>query len=133
VRLRRAIRRVLEIGDVNDSRLILVLPLESTRSSGPPSGDHALCRIQERNRHALVSLTFQILFHGSEITRISDRSMEDVDGPSIAKSVYEDVFKGNSEYINPDDIAYALDAAVRRLRHEEEDPRRWATYVHLGI
>jgi hypothetical protein len=59
--------------------------------------------------------------------------MEDVDGPRIAKSVYEDVFKDDSEYIDPDDIAYALDAAVRRLRREEKDPRRWAPYIHLGM
>jgi hypothetical protein len=59
--------------------------------------------------------------------------MGDVDGPRVAKSLYEDVFKGDSEYINPDDIAYALDAAVRRLRHEVKDPMRWAPYIHLGI
>jgi hypothetical protein len=59
--------------------------------------------------------------------------MEDVDGPRVAKSLYEDVFKGESEYINPDDIAYALDAAVRHLRDEVKDPMRWAPYIHLGI
>jgi hypothetical protein len=59
--------------------------------------------------------------------------MEDVDGPRIAKSLYEDVFKGNPEYIDPDDIAYALDEAVHRLRHEVDDPMRWAPYIHLGV
>jgi hypothetical protein len=59
--------------------------------------------------------------------------MEDVDGPRIAKSLYEDVFKGDLEYVNPDDIAYALDSAVRRLRDEVKDPMRWAPYIHLGI
>jgi hypothetical protein len=59
--------------------------------------------------------------------------MEDVDGPRIAKSLYEEVFNGDSDYINPDDIAYALDAAVRHLRYDEKDPRRWAPYIHLGI
>jgi hypothetical protein len=59
--------------------------------------------------------------------------MEDVDGPTIAKSLYEDVVKDDSEYINPDDIAYALDAAVRRLQHEVRNPMRWAPYIHLGI
>jgi hypothetical protein len=47
--------------------------------------------------------------------------------------LYEDVFKGDSEYINPDDIAYALDAVVRRLRLEVKNPIRWAPYIHLGI
>jgi hypothetical protein len=42
--------------------------------------------------------------------------MEDVDGPLIAQSVYKDIFDGDSEYIDPDDIAYALDTAVRQLR-----------------
>jgi hypothetical protein len=59
--------------------------------------------------------------------------MRDVDGPTIAKSLYEDVFSGDSEYINPDDIAYALDAAVVHLRHDVKDPMRWAPYIHLGI
>jgi hypothetical protein len=59
--------------------------------------------------------------------------MEDVDGPRIAESLYEDAFKGDFEYINPDDIAYALDSAVGRLRDEVKDPMRWAPYIHLGI
>jgi hypothetical protein len=59
--------------------------------------------------------------------------MEDVDGPKIAKWVYEAVFRGDCEYIDPDDIAYALDAAVRRLQYEVKDPMRWAPYIHLGI
>jgi hypothetical protein len=59
--------------------------------------------------------------------------MADVDGPRIAKSLYENVFEGGSEYIDPDNIAYALDAAVRHLRHETGNPMRWAPYIHLGI
>jgi hypothetical protein len=59
--------------------------------------------------------------------------MGDEDGPRIAKSLYQDVFKSDSEYIDPDDIAYALDGAVRRLRQEVRDPMRWAPYIHLGI
>jgi hypothetical protein len=59
--------------------------------------------------------------------------MEDTDGPRIAKFLYEEVFKGDSEYIDPDSIAYALDVAVRHLRHEVKDPMRWAPYIHLGI
>jgi hypothetical protein len=59
--------------------------------------------------------------------------MRDIDGPRISESLYKEVFKVDSEYIDPDDIAYALDGAVRRLRHEMRDPMRWATYIHLGI
>jgi hypothetical protein len=59
--------------------------------------------------------------------------MQDIDGPRISESLYKEVFKGDAEYIDPDDIAYALDGAVRRLRQEVRDPMRWAPYIHLGI
>jgi hypothetical protein len=61
------------------------------------------------------------------------RSMEDVDGPMIAASVYGDLFNGEKEHIDPDDVAYALDAAVQLLRHIHPDPARWAPYIHIGI
>jgi hypothetical protein len=63
----------------------------------------------------------------------SSRSMEDIDGPMVAKSVYEDIFSSQSEYIEPDDVAYALDTAVQKLRHVDQDSSRWAPYIHLGI
>jgi hypothetical protein len=72
-------------------------------------------------------------FQDYQLTCDLDRSMGDVDGPRIAKSLYKEVFKGDSEYIDPDDIAYALDGAVRRLRQDVRDPMRWAPYIHLGI
>jgi hypothetical protein len=59
--------------------------------------------------------------------------MEDVDGPMVAKLVYKDIFTGQSEYVDPDDVAYALDAAVLELRRVHPDPSRWAPYIHLGI
>jgi hypothetical protein len=59
--------------------------------------------------------------------------MEDIDGPRIAKSLYAYVLRSDGEYIDPDDIAYGLDAAVCHLRRVEKDPRRWAPYIHLGI
>lgn len=59
--------------------------------------------------------------------------MEDVDGPEIAGTVYQDIFGGEGEYIDPDDVAYALDAAVRKLRAVHPDPSRWAPYIHLGF
>lgn len=59
--------------------------------------------------------------------------MEDVDGPMVAESVYKDIFGGDSECIDPDDVAYALDEAVQQLRRIHPDPTRWAPYVHLGI
>jgi hypothetical protein len=56
--------------------------------------------------------------------------MEDVDGPRIAKSLYNGIFKGDFGYINPDDIAYALDSAVFRLRHEVKNPMRWVKHEY---
>ena len=59
--------------------------------------------------------------------------MEDVDGPVIAKTVYEELFCGDSEYIDPDTVAYALDLAVQKLRSTNVSPSRWAPYIHIGI
>jgi hypothetical protein len=52
--------------------------------------------------------------------------MADVGGPRIAESLYKEVFNSDSEHIKPDGVAYALDAAVRRLQHEVKDRMRWA-------
>jgi hypothetical protein len=59
--------------------------------------------------------------------------MEDVDGPMIAGSVYRDLFRGDSVILDPNDIPYALDAAVQELRKVHPEPSRWALYIHLGI
>jgi hypothetical protein len=67
------------------------------------------------------------------LTESARRSMADVDGPTIAQSVYKDIFDSDGDYVNPDDVAYALDAAVQHLRRLHPDPSRWAPYVHLGM
>lgn len=59
--------------------------------------------------------------------------MGDADGPTIAKHIYQALFDGNSEYLDPDLIPFALDAAVRELRENGVHPSRWAPYVHVGI
>lgn len=59
--------------------------------------------------------------------------MGDVDGPAVAKRVYEEIFSSDSEYIDPDAIPYALDTAVAELRQRKLHPSRWAPYIHLGI
>jgi hypothetical protein len=56
--------------------------------------------------------------------------MSDVDGPVIAEAVYKDIFSHN--VIDTDVIAYALDAAIERLRQRGVSPERWATFVHIG-
>lgn len=59
--------------------------------------------------------------------------MGDVDGPIVARRVYEALFHGDDEFICPDSIPFALDAAVRELREHKCHPSRWASYVHFGI
>jgi hypothetical protein len=59
--------------------------------------------------------------------------MADDDGPIVAEAVYKKIFGSSSELIDPDDVAYALDAAVQELRVMHPDPSRWALYIHLGM
>jgi hypothetical protein len=56
--------------------------------------------------------------------------MNDQDGPFIAERFYEKVFE--SETIDVDTIAYALDHAVGELRGSGAPPERWATFIHMG-
>jgi hypothetical protein len=59
--------------------------------------------------------------------------MGDVDGPVVARKVYADLFGRDGEFLEPDDIPYALDAAVSDLREKGLHPSRWAPYIHLGM
>jgi hypothetical protein len=56
--------------------------------------------------------------------------MHDQDGPRIAKWFYEALLE--NETIDLDDIPYALDDAVQKLRQAGAPVGRWATYMHLG-
>jgi hypothetical protein len=56
--------------------------------------------------------------------------MNDADGPKMAQWFYEALLE--NETIELDDIPYALDAAVQKLRESGAPPRRWATYMHWG-
>ena len=57
--------------------------------------------------------------------------MNDADGPAVATEIYEELFK--DEILDTDVIPYALDTAIRKLRMSGLHPRRWATYLHLGV
>jgi hypothetical protein len=59
--------------------------------------------------------------------------MNDVDGPGIAGTVYGELFRGECERLDADDVPYALDVAVQELRCMHPDPTRWAPYIHLGM
>jgi hypothetical protein len=61
--------------------------------------------------------------------------MGDQEGPDIAQAIYSALFMQNatSEYIDPQDVPYALDNAVQKLRRSGLDPSFWATYIHIGV
>jgi hypothetical protein len=57
--------------------------------------------------------------------------MTDNDGPDMAQWFYGDLL--SNEIINADAVAYALDAAVEKLRAKmPRAPTRWAPYIHMG-
>lgn len=59
--------------------------------------------------------------------------MGDVDGPKVARHVYEELYQKNAIVVDPDGIPYALDAAVSELRAKGLHPSRWAPFVHMGM
>jgi hypothetical protein len=56
--------------------------------------------------------------------------MHDWDGPLVAQWFYEVLLE--REVIMLDDIPYALDEAVGRLRATGASVERWATFMHIG-
>jgi hypothetical protein len=58
------------------------------------------------------------------------RTLDDRDGPVIAKKVYEEVFAKPT--IDADLVPYVLDEAAQHLRRSGVPPERWATFVHMG-
>jgi hypothetical protein len=58
--------------------------------------------------------------------------MADADGPIVASSVYDTLFKEETFDLN--DVPYALDDAVRLLREQQKEmnAERWAVFVHMG-
>ena len=60
--------------------------------------------------------------------------MDDIDVPTVAQTVYEELYHaGASGVLDPDTIPYALDLAVRKLRAKGLSASRWAPYVHIGV
>jgi hypothetical protein len=56
--------------------------------------------------------------------------MGDVDGPVIAEHVYQELLE--RDHLGLEDIPYALDSAVLKLRATGVLPTRWATFIHVG-
>jgi len=72
--------------------------------------------------------------HGVASDRqMSLRSMGDLDGPIMAKTIYEELSHSGAEMLDLETIPYALDSAVRNLRAKGLAASRWAPYVHLGV
>ncbi|EIN08249.1 hypothetical protein PUNSTDRAFT_134641 [Punctularia strigosozonata HHB-11173 SS5] len=90
-------------------------------------------KVDNNQPDQVINLAATMLYAGFKSVIATLWSMDDVDGPMIAASVYKTLFGGDSEFLNPDDVPYALDAAVRELEHVHPDPSRWAPYIHLGI
>ena len=59
--------------------------------------------------------------------------MGDEEGHIVAKEIYSELFKGNSEFLDPSAIPYALDTAIKKLQERDSDPSTWAEYIHLGV
>jgi hypothetical protein len=56
--------------------------------------------------------------------------MNDDDGPEMAHWFYEALFARKKLHL--DDIAYALDEAVAKLRLKGVPASRWAAFIHIG-
>lgn len=59
--------------------------------------------------------------------------MGDVDGPVVAGRLYKELFNRVDEFLDPNSVPYALDAALKELRSQKIHASRWAPYVHFGI
>ncbi|KAJ7082508.1 hypothetical protein C8R44DRAFT_652633 [Mycena epipterygia] len=62
--------------------------------------------------------------------------MADPDGPKIAETFYQHLFKGCDTNTNPPDLTKAaecLHIAVAKLRAENVPFSRWVPFVHYGL
>jgi hypothetical protein len=57
--------------------------------------------------------------------------MNDADGPQISAWFYHKLFQCRGR-VDLEDIPYALDDAVCRLRKQGVPIDRWSTFIHIG-
>lgn len=62
---------------------------------------------------------------------IGYRTITDRDGPLMARAFYEALMNDTEDVISSDDIPYALDSAVKKLR-SKAPAYRWASFIHMG-
>lgn len=80
-----------------------------------------------------MSVYIELYYLAASSDRRHRRTMDDVDGPIVAKAVYERLFGGEDDYIDLEVVPHALDSAVRLLSDRGVRPSRWAPYVHIGV
>jgi hypothetical protein len=56
--------------------------------------------------------------------------MSDNDGTQVTKWLYEELLA--KEVVTSDDVAYALDVALGRLRDSGIPLHRWVPFIHMG-
>ncbi|KAG8877655.1 hypothetical protein FRB97_003209 [Tulasnella sp. 331] len=80
-----------------------------------------------------IHLAAGLLFAGFRSVVGTMWSMDDEDGPKVAKIFYEYMFRNGPEGVDCRDAAKALSRAVKRLRVRRVPLERWINFVHLGI
>jgi hypothetical protein len=59
------------------------------------------------------------------------RTMEDVDGPMIAESIYRELIQDHEGLLDPGDIPCASDATYRKLAFEKAGKLYSVTFIHV--
>ncbi|KDR74355.1 hypothetical protein GALMADRAFT_250222 [Galerina marginata CBS 339.88] len=80
-----------------------------------------------------LNLAAAMLFAGFRSVIGTMWTMNDNDGPEVARSIYEELFKNSDYVLDANLIPYALDSAVRKLQRKGIHASRWATYIHVGM
>jgi hypothetical protein len=77
-----------------------------------------------------VSVNPRAHVKASFLLSVVGRAVNDADAPEVAKAFYQELMK--EPVVDFDNIAYALDTAVARLRATGLDSHRWAPFAHFG-
>lgn len=78
----------------------------------------------------VIHLAAAMLSAGFQSTIGTMWPMADVDGPVIAKTFYEELFK--TLPLDASRTAYALHEAVKQLRRQKVGLSRWVPFIHVG-
>jgi CHAT domain-containing protein len=90
------------------------------------------CETAKGSSQQGVHLSTAMLFCGFRSVIGTLWGMDDADGPTIAGAFYRELCVGGRDTIEMDDILYALDAAVTKLKEHGACVERWAPFVHYG-